>query len=259
MFPSAVGGKLPFVDEYKQEQINKVLEKHRARHHSGPDSQRSAEKAAKHRNTHSMPSLWHSVYAGQRPRFISMPTLDDNCLNYGAASTRHSVSQCSSSSQSKPHKHSLLSSLKKLFNKKEDNKPVTSSKMYARGFSGAIVEGNSSRPYGPSGKNKKNIDSDVLVTSGVRSPKRQRMRTISNISGVMETIEEVNEVLASTDHLSSCDTESSDSLSEITYRSVASAPEFGGSNSVLYSCSNLSSFSDSSSSLHGSSDMICVS
>lgn len=253
MFPSAVNGQMPFVDSYKQEQIKKVLEKHeRARHHSGPDSHHSTEKLDKRRNTHSMPILWQSVYAGQRPRFISMPTLEDERLrSHSSHSTRH-LPQQKSSDNAKSHKHSVLSSLKKLFSSKKDN----SSSSYRS--TGAIVQGDQSRPYSSRSKNKKEVSSDAVVSSGGRSPKRQRMRTISNLSGVMETIEEVNEVLLSTDRLSDSDSCSSSS-SELTYRTVTSAPELHSSTSLLYSCGNLSSFSDSSSSHHGSgSDFICV-
>lgn len=261
MWPSAVKGHMPFVDEYKKQQIEQVLEKQRARHHSGPDSRsRSAKESAKHRNTHSMPILWQSVYAGQRPRFISMPTLPEshNYPTRPSHSAPHGSHKHSEASTSKNSKHSIMASLKsvkKFFSGKRDD----SSDVNKHVTSGAIVQGNSSRPYRSPSKNKKPADSDVAATSGGRSPKRQRMRTVSTLTDVMETIEEVNEVLASTDHLSDSE-DSASSLSDFTGRSVASAPELT-STDLFYSCANLSNFSDSSSGHHGSPvpDIICVS
>lgn len=245
---------MPFVDAYKQEQIKKVIEKHRSRHHSGPDSKSCTNKSAKHRDTHSMPILWQSVYAGQRPRFLSMPTLDNSRISLHTANinTRYPTQhQRSSNTSNKSQKHSLFSSIKKLFtNKKSD----TSSKT---GLPGANAHRDHSQSFTVPSKNKKLVDSDVAMNGC--SPKRQRIRTISNLSGVMETIEEVNEVLASTDHLTDSDSDDDSSYSGNTIRSVTSAPELTSNNNLLYSCGNLSSFSDSSSSHHGgSSDLICA-
>jgi len=264
-FPSAIQGHMPFVDKYKQEQIKRVIDKHRSRHHSGPDHRSSKDRSAKHKNTHSMPILWQSVYTGQKPRFISMSALDDSRVGLSTYHKHSPLTQKSSSSSdkesSKNSKHSLLSSLKKLFSGKRDESGASASKQPT---SGAIVHGNYSRSYSaPAGGcskklSKKPASDNDLAMSGVRSPKRQRMRTVSNISGVMETIEEVSEIMASTDRLSDSD----DSLegdysssSAITHRSVESAPELSSTN-LFYSCSNLSNFSDSSSSHHGSNDLV---
>lgn len=276
-FPSAVQGHMPFVDKYKQEQIKRVLEKHRSRHHSGPDHPSSKDRSAKHKNTHSMPILWQSVYTGQRPRFISMSALDDSRVGlnsyqkYSSASQSLASPSTSEKESSKNSKNSLLSSLKKLFSGKKEATEGNSgsTRSHKVRLSGAIVQGNYARSFSaPAGGCSKKLskkpaaDNDVL--SGVRSPKRQRMRTISNISGVMETIEEVNEIIASTDRLSdsdeSVDGEDYSSSSAVTHRSVESAPELSSTN-LFYSCGNLSNFSDSSSSHHGSSDLvqnICV-
>lgn len=263
-FPSAIQGHMPFVDKYKQEQIKRVIEKHRSRHHSGPDNHSSKDRSAKHKNTHSMPILWQSVYTGQKPRFRSMSALDDSRIGLSSYSKNLSLAQKSSPSEkdsNKNSKNSLLSSLKKLFSGKRDE--TGSSKQHLPS-SGAIVHGNYSRSFSaPAGGcskklSKKPASDNDLALSGVRSPKRQRMRTVSNISGVMETIEEVSEIMASTDRLSDSD-DSVDadfsSSSAVTHRSVESAPELSSTN-LFYSCSNLSNFSDSSSSHHGSNDVV---
>lgn len=260
MFPLAVKGQMPFVDKYKQEQIKKVIEKHsRSRHHSGPDNHTATDKAPQRRNTHSMPILWQSVYTGQRRRYVSMPTLEDNYFGSHSSNPARHMLQQKSPEHGKPHKHSLLSSLKKMFSSKKDDGGRSHLS------SGAIVQGDQSRPYHSRSKNKKAIDSDIVVQNGGRSPKRQRVRTISNLSGVMETIEEeVNEILAaSADQLDDSGTNSSStssSSSDLTYSpSVRSAPELTSVNTLLHSCSsNHGSFSDSSSSLHGSKpNLIC--
>lgn len=235
MFPSAVQGHMPFVDKYKQEQIKKVIEKTRSRHRSGPDRAHRGGGGVAPRNTHSMPILWQSVYPGQRPKFRSMPTLDDS-----------SISQL-------PHKDSrdrksLLSSLKKLFGNKRDSVDGSSASNYT---SGAVIAGQSAHLFtSKSAANKKpaDSDSDTTSTGSVRSPKRQRMRTISNISSVMETIEEDNEIIASVDQL----TDGGSSSTSPTY--LTPVPEAG----LFYSCGDLSNHTDSSSSHHSSAELICT-
>lgn len=238
MFPSAVQGHMPFVEKYKQEQIKKVIEKNRSRHHSGPERCAAAVQrgGVSQRNTHSMPILWQSVYSGQRPKFRSMPTLDDSQL----AHLPHRDSKDSKS---------LLSSLKKFFSSKRDM--VDSKSLANGGATGAVIVGNSARLYTSKSSNKKPADVDCDVTSGsVRSPKRQRMRTISNISAVMETIEEDNEISASVDQLTDGSGSSCGTPTHLT-----PVPEATG---LFYSCGDLSNHTDSSSSHHSSAELICT-
>lgn len=251
MYPSAIQGHMPFVDNYRKEQIQKVLEKNRSRHSSGPDRKTSGDKSAKYKDTHSMPILWQSAYTGQRRKFISMPALDDSYI--GVNTHKHNLSQRLPDNSKHGGKGSLLNSLKKIFSKKEQNTRSSSSSSRS-GTSGAIVRGNHSRAYISKSSYKKPADSDIV--SGVRSPKRQRMRTVSNISGVMETIQEVNEILVSTDHISDPE-DSSNSSSEETLNSIASAAELCSAN-VFYSCGNLSNWSDSSSSHHSSAEIYAI-
>lgn len=246
MFPSAVQGHMPFVDKYKQEQIRKVVAKHRSRHHSGPDSRSRAHDSVKHKNTHSMPILWQSVYTGQRPKFISMPTLDE----------QHMARLQVQSKEEKSNK-SFLSSLRKLFgSKKEDSNSNSASPVKHSRTTGAVVHGNYAHSFSSTSscsKKPATADTDFVIT-GVRSPKRQRMRTISNKSGVMETIEEVNEIMASADHITDISDNSSNSEGD-SLRRIASSPD---ASNLFYSCGNLSNHTDSSSSQTGSSELICA-
>ena len=105
-FPSAIQGHMPFVDKYKQEQIKRVIEKHRSRHHSGPDNHSSKDRSAKHKNTHSMPILWQSVYTRQKPRFRSMSALDDSRIGLSSYSKNLSLAQKSSPSEKDSNKNS---------------------------------------------------------------------------------------------------------------------------------------------------------
>lgn len=212
MFPSAVEGHMPFIDRYKQEQINKVIRKaDRQRRHSGgaPSADPAAARAviAKETKGRSLPALSHA--GSQRPRFISMPEMAAAQPEVQKANSRHG-------------KHSLLSSLKKMFSGKSkakaDDRPASASPLQQPQPPSSHATSYSDHKGKPHDRvtvtgfhSRKGLLAVGSVTVGgdakSHSRKTSRARTVSNISTVMETIVEQNESTCSREQLSSGDDE----------------------------------------------------
>ena len=188
MYPTVVQGQMPFVDQKarRNEQIKKVIQKHRARHNSGPEKFNTEKHQLKNKNTVSMPSLGRSLCTTPRPRYNSMPSLDKQAVNIPIEASKNG-----------DKKMSIVKAIKSLFSKKE-TKDASGYKTRYQPKSGAIVEKTRCRAYSaPMDITSSRVDvNGAAVSPPGRSPKRQRTRTVSNISSVMETIQEINEIPA---------------------------------------------------------------
>lgn len=274
MFPAAVDGHMPFLDaeKYRQQQIKKVIAKHKSRHRSGPDSYSLERSATQQKNAKSMPHLRDHVGSPRlsRPHFNSMPSLESqmNMINLADGGSEDSE-------ESK--KFSLINTIKHILTGTSKSKKCTSSRKSSSSNGkynpqyqqkkGAKVRTKSSAPQDILCKSRADVSVDSNSPPGV-SPKRKRTRTVSNISSVMETIEEIPENLVLEDDDSESDLSSNMSLSSGVSSASDSTAASGDSSD---SCPDIMSTSapipvnhlmlhmgSQDSILSGLSDVICV-
>lgn len=194
MYPLAVDGRMPFVDQktYREQQIKKVIQKHRAKRHR--DS--IPEKYSLQKNKHSFRNTTKSS---------AMSLLDErDPFQCDLISTSNNLASSTDTIQ-KFSKSNILYAIKQWFTKtKHDQSRGTP---YQPRFQQKGARNRSfSAPidYNLSHSRKTSLNSNSPPSV---SPKRQRTRTVSNISSVMETIEEIPECFILDDG-SDTDTES---------------------------------------------------
>lgn len=203
MFPAAANGHMPFVDRYREEQIRKIIMKaERQRRHSGPDKFESPAKGKDDR-IRSLPALHNLVGDRAKPRFLSTPEM----AAVAVADRRLHHSKDGSSKAA--DKHSFLAGLRKLFGK-VSKAAAGPAQLQPRDSldAGRPSDRSASVPIG--------IKKAAEPGDGTHKSKRQRTRTVSNISTVMETILEQNETLCSTEDLSSSPSSSVSSSSPLS-------------------------------------------
>lgn len=238
MYPAPVNGAMPFVDskKHREMQIKKVIAKHKARHHSGPEKY-SLEKSKVHnKNAKSMPQLSPDAAASprmRRPNFNSMPSLE---------------SSMDLTKTEQEAKHSIITAIKQLFTGKKEKKATKRYKpIYTPNTTGRVRSHSS--PVDILCKSRNDVNTESNSPPGV-SPKRQRTRTVSNISSIMETIEEIPENLVledesdSSDSCSDSDSNSSAMSSLNSLLSSASEPTYRdyvrntSKDSLIHTCSS---------------------
>lgn len=223
---------MPFVDHklYREQQIKKVIQKHRAKRHR--ESVAEQHSVVDRKYNKSMPLLHQTLNRVSSKKFSATDNIDsavkeEEVLRITKRNILHAIKRWFSTSSSK--------SISKLDNE-ESRSP------YQRKFkSRNSRERCNSAPLDITQSGKTQLDSNS--PPGV-SPKRQRRRTVSNIGSIMETIDEIPEhVVLEDESDSDSNTDLSSSSDSFSSLSISSSL-----NSLLNEVSARASFSSITSS-----------
>lgn len=233
-YPVAVDGKMPFVDQnaHRDQQIKKVIQKHRAKRHRDSfktDNTYAAMKNSNNERLHRRTPLIEQNDLINTSSDLSLCASYDSSPKFSKNNILHSIKQWFTSAKTKST--DSIDSAKSPYKPKFQQRSTTPSRLNSEPVN---IECRSSR--------KKARESSANSPPGV-SAKRQRTRTVSHMSSVMETIiEEVpcEECVVLPD---SADTDSShfgSAISSLSDLITDSSP----STSQIHSTESLSSLSD---------------